>query len=192
MGVKLKITGLTEARRHLKKVQEDTEDSIRKLENEKIELIIGGIQLKADVKDDKVMNFLRELPQIIKAAHNSVMKQMAELLRTALNEAMESPVWDWKSDTRDIIDTGALRDSLNLYTDSDGDIHIMYGEDYAGIVHYGGYFHPYGNKLIKQYYPGRPWVTAVLEGDGPVDKFDFEVEYKRLMEIELESRLGSA
>lgn len=189
MSYQLKVTGITEAKRFLKELKETVKIAVKEIDGGGFSIDIPGIKTftKSNISDFD--DFVARLPAIFRESHKAAIKNMTESLRMALNDAMESPVWDWNGDNRDIIDTGALRDSLNLYADSDGDIHIMYGEDYAAIVHYGGYFHPYGNKTIKQYYPGRPWITAVLNGGGPVDQFDFESEYKRLLGIEFSSRL---
>ena len=78
-----------------------------------------------------------------------------------LNSAMESPVWQWTTDTRDIIDTGRLRDSLQIRMNGFGLI-VSYSTPYAGIVHYGGV------KRNGGIYPARPWAEAVLIGNGPV------------------------
>lgn len=189
MGYGLKVTGLTEARQELREIKEAVKIAIKEIDNSGFSIDIPGIKVFMQSDMNNLNDLIQKLPVIFNEAHQAAISNITESLRMALNDAMESPVWDWNSDNRDIIDTGALRDSLELYADSDGDIHIMYGEDYAAIVHYGGYFHPYGNKTIKQYYPGRPWIDAVLNGGGPVDQFDFESEYKRLLEIELTAKL---
>ena len=83
-----------------------------------------------------------------------------------LNNAMESPVWQWTTDTRDIIDTGRLRDSLQIKMNGFGLI-VSYNTPYAGIVHYGGI------KKNGGIYPARPWAEAVLLGNGPVPQADW-------------------
>jgi DNA-binding protein YbaB len=190
MAYKLKITGLTGFKQTLKESRQEIKASIQELNNRSISFNVGGIVVNAEFKDQKVTSFLEKLPSLINKAHKNALNQLTELLRDALNTAMESSVWDWGSDSRDIIDTGALRDSLKLYVDSDGDIHVLYGEDYAAIVHYGGYFHPFGNENVIQYYPGRPWVDSVLNGGGPVPQFDFASNYINLFTLELERLIG--
>ena len=97
-------------------------------------------------------------------------------LTEALNAAMAAP-WGWSQGARDIIDTGELRNSLQI-TISNGRVVINYDTPYAGLVHYGGYITPYGNASIeKVYLPGRPWVKSTLEGGGPVPQFDFQGYY---------------
>ena len=97
-------------------------------------------------------------------------------LTEALNSAMAAS-WGWSQGARDIIDTGELRDSLEV-TIVDGQVNISYSAPYAGLVHYGGYISPYGNASIeKVYLPGRPWVQSTLEGGGPVPQFDFKGYY---------------
>ena len=87
-------------------------------------------------------------------------------VRELLNNAMESPVWEWTTDTRDIIDTGRLRDSLQIRMNDFGLI-VSYSTPYAGIVHYGGVSRSGG------IYPARPWAEAVLIGNGPVSQADW-------------------
>jgi len=189
MPYSIKMIGVTKAQKILKDVRNRLTVGLKNLEGKSVELEIPGISITFSIKKDEVTPLLDRLPKIMKAAHKESVKALAGLLEEALNNAMESSVWDWGSDNRDIIDTGKLKDSLKIYVDSDDDIHIMYGEDYAAIVHYGGYFNPFGNKEVKQYYPGRPWVSSVLEGGGPVPQFDFEGEYRALMSLQLLEKL---
>jgi len=186
MAYKLKVTGLTGFKQALKKSKKEIKATIKELNNKSISFVVGDIVVNAEFKDQKITDFLEKLPSLINKAHKNALNKLTDLLRNALDDAIESPVWEWNSDNRDIIDTGALRDSLKIYVDSDSDIHILYGQDYAAIVHYGGYFHPFGNKNAKAYYPGRPWVDSVLNGGGPVPQFDFESNYKNLFTLELE------
>jgi len=117
----------------------------------------------------------------IKQAHHQALLLMAEELEIALGIAMESQVWQWDYGNGDIIDTGKLRDSCNIVVTNDS-VQIIYGEEYAGIVHYGGYIHPYGNPNVIIYMPARPWVQAVLVGGGPVPQFDIEGTYAKYAE----------
>ena len=82
-------------------------------------------------------------------------------VRELLDNAMESPVWQWTTDTRDIIDTGRLRDSLQIKMNGFG-LLVSYNTPYAAIVHYGGV------KRNGGIYPARPWAESVLLGNGPV------------------------
>jgi len=99
----------------------------------------------------------------------------SKAIEQALDVAVSSPVWNWSSGgARDIVDTGRLKDSLSISV-SGGDISIYYSAPYASVVHEGGYIRPYGNKKIDAVYlPGRPWVDAVLFGNGPVPSVDLD------------------
>lgn len=190
MPYSLKVTGITETQKILKDTVQHIKLKLEKIGDTRISINIPNTAILVEIEKDQVSGLLKTLPSIMKKAHKNAVKQLVELLEIALNDAMESPVWDWNGDQRDIVDTGALKKSLKIYVDSDDDIHIMYGEDYAAIVHYGGYFNPYGNKTVKQYYPGRPWVSAVLAGGGPVPQFNFQSEYTNLLTAELYAKLG--
>ena len=99
-------------------------------------------------------------------------------LEEALNFAIESPVWNWNgqetirkdgeivSNPRNIVDTGALADSLVIESSGLGLV-VSYRAPYAAIVHYGGITWNGG-----QIQP-RPWVDAVLIGGGPIDQVNW-------------------
>lgn len=190
MPYKLKITGITGAQDFLAQAKQEILETINEVAKRNVEFSIGGLAFQAKIDEKDLSNFYKKLPKLIKKAHSFAVKNLVGLLREALNDAMDNPVWNWNSGNRDIVDTGALKNSLKIFSDSDGDIHILYGEEYAGIVHYGGYFNPYGNPTIKEYYPARPWVDSVLKGGGPVPQFDFQAEYSALFTLELERLLG--
>lgn len=108
-------------------------------------------------------------------------------LSQALDAAMESSTWNWPRETvrrngsvagttRDIVDTGTLKASKKVkaaYKQTKATISITYGAPYAALMHYGGYVIPYGRtgRAAKQI-PGRPWITATLEGTNGIPKFD--------------------
>lgn len=174
----IKFTGITEFQETLKGFERRLQNQLKlKRKSKAIEIKLGvnyEIKLK---KSEDINKLLNTLKASIKKVHKKAMLSVANDLENALNNAMSSPVWQWTNDIRDIVDTGALMDSLKLILDSDGDIHILYNEDYAAIVHYGGYFNPYGNPNVKLYYPGRPWVDSILFGGGPVEQFNIELSY---------------
>lgn len=108
-----------------------------------------------------------------------------------LTEAMESSVWGPFSPkqpyyrkngelvgpgSRDLIDTGALHDSLKIKTSflsTKTVISVSYTSPYAGIVHYGGVIQPWGNpNAASVILPARPWVQSVLGGGGPVPQYN--------------------
>lgn len=109
-------------------------------------------------------------------AINATIQRTAAELKSKLNEAMSSNLW---GEMGDIIDSGELRDSLNVTVNGDT-VEISYDSPYANLVHYGGYVAPYGNvKIDKVYIPGRPWVEAVFAGNGPVDPINVEEIWER-------------
>ena len=87
-------------------------------------------------------------------------------IKDMLNQAMMSPVWAWTTDVRNIVDTGALKNSLTLRMNGFGLV-VSYSKPYAAIVHYGG--------ILKggQMYPARPWAESVLLGGGPVSQVNW-------------------
>jgi hypothetical protein len=100
------------------------------------------------------------------------------IIRDALDKAMASASWGWIEGARDIISTGALRNSLTFSEGGKG-FEFYYSSDYAALVHYGGYVRPYGNPNAPPVYlPGRPWVDAVMEGGGPVPAVDLSLVYE--------------
>ena len=186
MNLGLKITGLTEVKKMLNDNKKTIADAVKGLDNTDLKVSFPGIGLDLDLSEFSQANRpLIEIQKGIKKAHMKAVKLMAAEFSKALDDAMESNVWDWKGDTRDIIDTGELKNSKKVIVDSDGDIHVFYGTDYAAIVHYGGYFYPYGNENAKTFYPGRPWVKSLIEGGGPIDQFDFNTIYGILFVSEL-------
>lgn len=189
MPYSVKVSGINESQKLVENTVNKIKLNINKLGNQRIKISVPGVKVDIEIEKDEVTNLLKKLPSIMQDAHSAAVKRMVDLLEIALNESIESSVWNWNGENRDIVDSGALRDSLRIFADSDDNIIISYGEEYAAIVHYGGYFNPYGNRNIKQYYPGRPWVSAVLEGNGPVPQFEFESTYKTLLSAELNARL---
>lgn len=109
-----------------------------------------------------------------KAALAQVTQKLAQEVESALQAALKASVWSWGDGARDIYDTGELASSGNVTANADG-ISVSYSAPYASIVHNGGYIYPYGNKNARPIYlPGRPWVSSVLYGGGPVPQFDFD------------------
>ena len=106
-------------------------------------------------------------------AIDMVLGKLALEVKAALDAAIKAPVWAWSSGSRDIFNTGELMQSGKVTVTGDG-IQVSYSAPYANLVHNGGYIYPYGNKKLRPIYlPGRPWVTSVLQGGGPVKAFDF-------------------
>lgn len=157
--------------------------------------IKGDVGYSSTLEIENLRNlsaFIQRLPQqakeAVKAKYRETLQLVSDDLYIALGEAMESKVWDWGYGDGDIVDTGALRDSLKL-TVTNNSIVIDYNEDHAAIVYYGGYIHPYGNPNVRIYMPGRPWVDSVLTGNGPVEKFPFQATFKKYFDVLVQPEL---
>ena len=122
---------------------------------------------------------IRDMPSDLRKAANKATDMIIAELGSALDAAMGASTWNWPSGARDIIDTGALRNSLSIKKAGNG-FTISYNQPYAAIVHYGGYIQPYGNpSAAKFYFPPRPWIDSVLNGSGSIPQFDFEGAFKK-------------
>lgn len=115
-----------------------------------------------------------EFPNTIEELEDGVnygLQSAVQGLEVALSSALQAQ-WPWIAGTRDIVDTGELLNSQSVKFNGN-EIEISYSAPYAQFVHEGGYMQPYGNPNAETVYiPGRPWISAVLYGDGPVPKFD--------------------
>lgn len=123
---------------------------------------------------------IRSLPTDLRREVNKVVDIVIEAVEQALDSAMESAIWNWADkDVRDIVDTGALKESLSITKAGNG-FSIKYDQIYAAMVHYGGYIeHPYGNRYAgKFYYTPRPWVESVLNGGITGPGIDFEAIFE--------------
>lgn len=130
--------------------------------------------LSADLEIGSMSGFDKQLKDIAVAKLKMVLPRVEAKLANALNAAMSSSSWSWKGGSRDIVDTGALKNSLKIEWIGMTAV-VSYSEPYAAIIHEGGYIYPYGNKSASPVYlPGRPWVKSVLVGGGPVPQFDWE------------------
>jgi phage gpG-like protein len=141
------------------------------------------MKVKLDIKglDDLpgFTKYVKGLPAKILLAHHKTMESIAPRLKEALDDAMSSSVWQWTEGTRDIIDTGALKESGKVaYSRTSLNISIAYGEEYAAIVHYGGYVKSGYNSEVQIYYPARPWIQSVLTGGNGITAFPFAAIYK--------------
>ena len=153
----------------------------------KIDTETGGISVGFTLKGASDFTTLKRLkekfPEAAKSAHNRTLHALAAEIKVALTDAMNSPVYDWDYGDGDIVQTGQLRDSIGMAV-TENSITITYsalssgdGTDYAAIVYFGGYIHPYGNTSVTVYMPARPWVKHVLTGGGPVPKFPLTDRY---------------
>jgi phage gpG-like protein len=179
MARRVKALNLRSTRRAFKSLAGEYRTAARKISSTTLEFPTGVGKLKfreIDLKDIKTLR--AKLVKEVDKAHRFAVRQLTEKLSMALDDAMDSPVWDWINDTRDIVDKGVLKSSKKVYIDSDNDIHIIYNKEYAAIVHYGGYVNAFGDPQRSYYYPARPWVLALFEGTGPIPQFQFEEIYE--------------
>lgn len=117
-------------------------------------------------------------------AHVKTLAALAPEIKQALTDAMNTKAYGWDYGDGDIVQTGELRDSVQVNAD-DESIVVTYsasssgdGTDYAAIVYFGGYIHPYGNPNVQIYMPGRPWIKHVLVGGNTgVPKFPLTDRY---------------
>ena len=158
-----------------------------------------GFEVKSDVKTPKLgikTDSKKERQQAMAALVKGVQAAAGRIqsyLPTLLNNALEASVWDWPRDTvrsngsiagrtRDIVDTGKLKDSLKVSTKflkTKTTFSITYTAPYAALVHEGGYIRPYGDpRRDTVYLPGRPWVSAVLDGGvSGIESIDMQSEF---------------
>lgn len=156
----------------LMKLADKLADGLKKLEGTTRYTASYGINF-----DLKIAEFPKLTSDIQKVA--DLFKQsLAIELRTALDDAMQSNVWGGNEDSN-LVDTGNLRDSLQINVTSNG-VTIDYTAEYAALIHYGGYILPYGNPVATRVYlEGRPWIDSVLYGNGPIPAYDFEELFNR-------------
>lgn len=122
------------------------------------------------------------------------MKYVEQDLGAALDLAIESPSWAWPRQTerkngstagtvRDIVDTGRLKKSREFaskYSKTKTVLSIKYGVPYAGLVHYGGFILPYGDRRRNTVsLPARPWIEATLNGTHGIPKFDMVTPFDK-------------
>ena len=145
------------------------------------------IKIEADTKKGRQ----EAVAALVSGVHKAAIK-IESFLPPLLNKAMESDVWSWPRQTlrkngstaglsRDIVDTGRLRDSLSVdvkFMKTQTNFMIKYSAPYAAIVHEGGYVAPYGRTdLPTRSIPARPWITAAIEGGYPgIQALNIEAE----------------
>ena len=128
----------------------------------------GQMGITFDVKDITTKTALKDWRAQITENMTKSLYQAIPAVERALAQALESPVWSWTDGgTRDIVDTGALKESAVVDVNDFGFI-VSYTEPYAAIVHYGGVTR---NGFV---YPARPWVQATLVGGGPIEPIDWK------------------
>ena len=159
---------ISELQAHISHIVSVLEEFDGEVVEKEFEIKMG---FKFDVDLDKESN-MKVIEQALleygKEKLPEVAKVIQSLLKAKLDEAISSS-WGWIEGSRDIIDTGELRNSLSL-TLSDSTVNISYDSEHAAVVHNGGYIQPYGNPNADSVYlPARPWIAAVLgQAPGPV------------------------
>ena len=161
--------------------------------SQKLEIQMPKVEGKADTKKMQMA--------VNKALTRGAQKGTSYVekgLKAALDKALMASVWTgfspktpysrkngqvMGSGPRDIVDTGALKNSLNILTKfsvTKVNLEIQYSAPYAALVHYGGVIKPYGNsRAADVIIPARPWIRAVLEGSHGMDKFDLRTPFDR-------------
>ena len=180
MAYRLRTAGFSQIGARLEGFRKEVGSIADNISKQKIEL---SFPVDVEIGKDNIKETIDQLKKIlakeVRKAHTYGIRAVRDELEKALDDAMENPVWNWIDDTRDIVDRGTLKRSRKVVVDSDNDIYIFYGTEYAAMVHYGGYVNVFGDSSVTYYYPGRPWVEAVLEGNGPVQRFEYEAVYEK-------------
>lgn len=101
-------------------------------------------------------------------------KDTFTLLNQEFQRAITAKKWPWPNPptTRDIVDTGSLRQSNTLGISNMTAV-FRWTKSYASFVHEGGI-------SGRRNYPARPWTDAVLYGEYGFKKFDTAGTYKEL------------
>ena len=98
------------------------------------------------------------------------------------------------SGVRNIFDTGTLASSLSLKTEfkqTKSVLNISYSAPYAALVHEGGVIVPYGDpKNAAVTLPGRPWISATLNGTNGIPKYEAKGYFARAINEVWEKRIG--
>jgi len=146
-----------------------------KFDKIKMEIKMPKVEGKADTKKMQLA--------VNKALSRGAQKgstYVEKSLREALDNSLQSQ-WTWIQGSRDIVDTGRLKSSLEIkavFSQTKVSFKIAYNVPYAGLVHYGGMIKPYGNRNAADVLiPARPWVTAVLEGSHGQPQFDMRTPF---------------
>ena len=122
-----------------------------------------------------------------KKAAAAAFQKTCQELDPKFDDAFNAKVWDWSSgEPRDIVDTGALRDSktgpnfTKGYGKSGQTVKWDWTESYASYVYVGG---RKGGRTM----PGRPWADAVLgiKPTSGIEVFNFDESFQLNLNKEL-------
>lgn len=145
--------------------------------SQKLEIKMPKVEGKAETK---------KMQMAVNKAITKGAQKGATYVEKSLREALDASInseWSWTNGSRDIVDTGKLRSSLEIkavFSQTKVGFQISYNTPYAAFVHYGGVIKPYGNpNAADVVIPGRPWVQAVLEGSNGQPKFDLGTPFDR-------------
>ena len=129
----------------------------------KIEIQMPKVQGKADTK---------KMQLAINKALSKGAQKGATYIQKSLGTALDASITKFGA-----IDTGKLKSSLEIkakFSQTKVGFSIIYKTPYAAFVHYGGVMRPYGNPNVALVtIPGRPWISAALEG------FDLKTPFDR-------------
>ena len=116
----------------------------------------------------------KDLTSQAKAASHEAAKATFTLLNADFQRAITAKKWAWpiRPTTRDIVDTGQLRQS-NVFAVSGMTGVFRWTKNYASFVHEGAVSE-------RRQYPARPWTDAVLYGEYGFKKFPMTETYKKL------------
>lgn len=169
---RIKSPGAVVLKRLLKSVQQiDSTDNKVK----------AGIKIQSAADFTNLKTLTKKFPEATEQAHTTTLQLLVPEIKQALTDAMNNKGYGWGYGDGDIVQTGQLRDSVDVHAGEES-ILVVYsatndGYDYAAIVYFGGYIHPYGNTGVQIYMPSRPWIKHVLVGGGPVPKFPLTKRY---------------
>jgi len=128
----------------------------------------------------------KKMQAAIRTALSKGQQKGAAYVEKSLRKALDGAVvktWPYGGESRDIVESGRLRSSLQIKTQflqTKTTFKIVYAVPYAGIIHYGGMIKPYGNQNAADVViPGRPWVTATLQGTDGMQKFDMKTPFDK-------------
>ena len=161
-------------------VEKELQQRVKSLKPQEIEMDTwspGLVDMEIEVLPPD-FDIVAYVEQVFAKATPQVFRELGNQLQAN----MKAGSWGWRDGSRDIVDTGELMESQSI-TVSGFSANISYNSPYAAITHYGGYIYPYGNtNATKVYLPARPWITATIEGGGPVPVFDFYAAYLRAID----------
>jgi len=93
-------------------------------------------------------------------------QETMEILGMKFTQAISSNIWDWPDGgTRDIVDTGQLRDSQQLIYTGPINAQFNWTAEYAAAVHQGATFK--NGRVMR----GRPWTEYTMNNFDVLETF---------------------